>query len=64
MFTGANTRDIEIEDEVVIKALNRLLGKRGYRVIGRNDNIVFFKNGLSLKETAELPILSTEKISL
>lgn len=50
MFTGANTRDEEIEDEAVIKSLNRLLGKRGYRVIGRNDNTIFFQKWAFLEK--------------
>ena len=43
MFTGAKTRDKEIEGEAVIKTMNRLVRKRGYRVIGRNDNTIFFR---------------------
>lgn len=43
MFTGANTHDKRIEDDAVIKSLNRLFGKQGYHVIGRNDNTVFFQ---------------------
>ena len=43
MFTGANTYDKRIEDDAVIKSLNRLFEKQGYHVIGRNDNTVFFQ---------------------
>ena len=50
MFTGANTGDKEIEDEAVTKALKRLFEKREYRVIGRNDNTVFFQKWAFLEK--------------
>ena len=50
MFTGAYTRDKEIEDEAVIKSLNRIFGKRGYRVIGKNDNTIFFQEWAFLEK--------------
>lgn len=50
MFTGADTRNKKIEDEMVVKALDRLLKKRGYHVIGKNDNTVFFQKWAMLEE--------------
>jgi len=43
MFTGANTRYQEIEDETVLNCLKKLLKNRKYLVIGKSDNTVFFE---------------------
>lgn len=43
MFTGPYTRDQEIEDKTVMKALNDLFKNRGYHVVGRDGNTVFFQ---------------------
>jgi len=43
MFTGANTRYQEIKDETVLKSLKVLLSVKGYIVIGKNQNTVFFR---------------------
>lgn len=43
MFTGPYTRDKEIEDTTVIKVLKDLLKNRGYHVVGRDGNTVFFQ---------------------
>ena len=42
MFTSAN-RMAEIEDEAVAKVIERLYKKRGYKVIGRYGNTIFFE---------------------
>ncbi len=51
MFTGANTRDIKIEDSSVIKALNRLLKKRGYNIIGKDNNTIYFEKWFMFEES-------------
>lgn len=43
MFTGANTHYQKIENETVLKSLNRMLKNKKYKVIGKNDNTVFFQ---------------------
>lgn len=43
MFTGVNTRDRNIENEVVVKAVNRLLRRRGYKSILKNGNTISFE---------------------
>lgn len=43
MFTGPYTRGKEIEDKTVMKALNYLFKNRGYHVVGRDGNTVFFQ---------------------
>jgi len=45
MSAGLNIRGMKIENEAVIKAINRLLKRRGYTVIGRYGNTVYFENG-------------------
>lgn len=43
MFTGPYTWNKEIEDKTVIKALNYLFKIRGYHVVGRDGNTIFFQ---------------------
>lgn len=43
MFTGADTQYEKIEDEAVIDALNRLFRDRGYRLVGRDNDTIFFQ---------------------
>ena len=50
MFTGANTRNVKIEDDAVVKALNRLFQKQGYREIGKNDNTIYFQKWAMFEE--------------
>ena len=43
MFAGVNLRDIKIEDEAVVKAVNRLFNRRGYRVIEKRYGTISFE---------------------
>lgn len=43
MFTGVSTGDIKIEDKAVIKAINRLIKRRNYKMIERTGNTIYFE---------------------
>lgn len=43
MFTGANTRYQKIGDETVMDSLKRLLKNKKYKVVGKNNNTIFFQ---------------------
>ena len=42
MFTGLETRDVNIEDRTVAEAIYRLFEKRGYKGINRDGNTISF----------------------
>lgn len=64
MYAGLEIGNVEIEDESATEAIHYLLAKQGYDYIKRNDNTIFFKNGLLFAIIhVGLLILLTEKIS-
>ena len=49
LFTSAN-RNVKIEDEAVVNAIERLYKKRGYKTIGRDNNTIFFEKWAFLEK--------------
>ncbi|MDE6150303.1 MAG: hypothetical protein K2F81_09500 [Ruminococcus sp.] len=43
IFTSSDKFDIKIEDKAVIKAINRLIKRRNYKMIKRNGNTIYFE---------------------
>ena len=50
MFTGLETGNVEITNDTVVQAINRLYKKRGYSVIGRNGNTIHFQKWTRLMD--------------
>jgi len=49
MFTSTR-RDVEIEDEAVAKAIDRILKKRGYKAIIREGNTIYFEKWILFED--------------
>lgn len=43
MFTGASTRYQKIDDKTVMESLKRLLKNKMYKIVGKNNNTIFFQ---------------------
>ena len=43
MFTGAQTREVKINDESVLDSVKILFYVRGYNAVGKNGNTVYFE---------------------
>ena len=49
MFTGIETRDVKIEDEAVVNAID-WLGKRGYSIMDKTENTIYFQRWTRFKD--------------
>lgn len=61
MFTGANSSQQDIESEIVIKSIKRILKKRNFKRIVKNDNTVYFEKWVFVEKSRGLAFVSNNE---